>query len=260
MTGLLQGKTIAILGAGPGFGTSLALRAAAQGANVVVAARTKDKVDKIAQQVKDAGGNAIALSVDATNAEQVQHMVATTLDAFGSLDGLVYSAFSNPSMKVLADTDSSYITNGINVSVVGALSAIQTCTEALTASGGSIVMMSSAVIHHSRERYATYKIAKSASRALAESLATELGPSNIRINSVAPGYIWGETLKQYFEALTQKFGGTRDDIYNYTAEKLDLRRLPTEAEIADPVLFLLSDLASGVTGQTLTVDCGEFHG
>ena len=186
-------------------------------------------------------------------------------------------------MKPLAQTDLDQISRGIDLSVLGALRTTQEFTPLLeagaapatgTAAGSaaaadsatgaapasaSVVMMASAVIHHSRERYAGYKIAKTALVALGHSLATELGPRGIRVNTVAPGYIYGETLKAYFEHLATKYGGTVDDVYAHTAEKMDLRRLPTEREIVDPVLFLLSDAASAVTGQTLTVDCGEFH-
>ena len=102
-------------------------------------------------------------------------------------------------------------------------------------------------------------IAKTALVALGHSLATELGPRGIRVNTVAPGYIYGDTLKAYFEHLATKYGGSLEDIYQHTAEKMDLRRLPSEREIVDPVMFLLSDDSSAVTGQTLTVDCGEFH-
>ena len=140
----------------------------------------------------------------------------------------------------------------------GAAPATDAGTDAAPVSS-SVVMMASAVIHHSRERYAGYKIAKTALVALGHSLATELGPRGIRVNTVAPGYIYGETLKGYFEHLATKYGGTVDDVYAHTVEKMDLRRLPSEREIVDPVLFLLSDAASAVTGQTLTVDCGEFH-
>ncbi|MBB1024394.1 SDR family oxidoreductase, partial [Dietzia sp. DQ12-76] len=142
----------------------------------------------------------------------------------------------------------------------GADSGADSGAESSAAPGSSsVVMMASAVIHHSRERYAGYKIAKTALVALGHSLATELGPRGIRVNTVAPGYIYGETLKGYFEHLAGKYGGTVEDVYAHTAEKMDLRRLPSEREIVDPVLFLLSDAASAVTGQTLTVDCGEFH-
>ncbi|WP_407335613.1 SDR family oxidoreductase [Dietzia kunjamensis] len=283
MTESLSDKTIVIVGAGPGFGRTLALQAAAQGATVVVAARTESRVVEIAEEVRAAGGSAIAAAVDATDPESVRALRETVEGHTDAVHGLVYSAFAVPSMKPLAQTDHDQISRGIDLSVLGALRTTQEFTPLLeagaapatgTAAGSaaaadsatdpapasaSVVMMASAVIHHSRERYAGYKIAKTALVALGHSLATELGPRGIRVNTVAPGYIYGETLKAYFEHLATKYGGTVDDVYAHTAEKMDLRRLPSEREIVDPVLFLLSDAASAVTGQTLTVDCGEFH-
>lgn len=283
MTENLSNKTVVIVGAGPGFGRTLALQAAAQGATVVVAARTESRVAEIADEVRAGGGNAIAAAVDATDPESVRALRETVEGHTDAVHGLVYSAFAVPSMKPLAQTDHEQISRGIDLSVLGALRTTQEFTALLeagaapatgTAAGSaaaadsatgaapasaSVVMMASAVIHHSRERYAGYKIAKTALVALGHSLATELGPRGIRVNTVAPGYIYGETLKAYFEHLATKYGGTVDDVYAHTAEKMDLRRLPTEREIVDPVLFLLSDAASAVTGQTLTVDCGEFH-
>ncbi|TCW23653.1 NAD(P)-dependent dehydrogenase (short-subunit alcohol dehydrogenase family) [Dietzia cinnamea] len=284
-----------IVGAGPGFGHTLALRAAAQGASVVVAARTASRVEDIADavrrddDVRRAGGTAIAAPVDATDPDSVRALRETVEGHADAVHGLVYSAFAVPSMKPLARTDHAQISAGIDLSVLGALRTTQEFTPLLEAGAAaddathvagathathatasrpaaasrpatsSVVMMASAVIHHSRERYAGYKVAKTALVALGHSLATELGPRGIRVNTVAPGYIYGDTLKAYFESLATKYGGTGEDVYAHTAEKTDLRRLPDEAEIVDPVLFLLSDAASAVTGQTLTVDCGEFH-
>ena len=281
MTENLSNKTVVIVGAGPGFGRTLALQAAAQGATVVVAARTESRVAEIADEVRASGGSAISAAVDATDPGSVRALRETVEAHTDAVHGLVYSAFAVPSMKPLAQTDHDQISRGIDLSVLGALRATQEFTPLLEAgaaatadpaadpaidpatdpapASASVVMMASAVIHHSRERYAGYKIAKTALVALGHSLATELGPRGIRVNTVAPGYIYGETLKAYFEHLATKYGGTVDDVYAHTAEKMDLRRLPSEREIVDPVLFLLSDAASAVTGQTLTVDCGEFH-
>lgn len=277
----MRDKTVVIVGAGPGFGRTLALRAAGQGASVVVAARTLSRVEEIAAEVRDAGGRAFAAPVDATDPDSVRALREAVADRTDAVHGLVYSAFAVPSMKPLAQTEHDQISRGIDLSVLGALRTTQEFTPLLEAgaagpaeshddataaasptrspASSSVVMMASAVIHHSRERYAGYKIAKTALVALGHSLATELGPRGIRINTVAPGYIYGDTLKAYFEHLADKYGGTIDDVYQHTAEKTDLLRLPSEREIVDPVLFLLSDAASAVTGQTLTVDCGEFH-
>ena len=275
MSDRLSGKTVVIVGAGPGFGRTLALRAAGEGASVVVAARTVERVEEIAAEVRAAGGDAFAAPVDATDPDSVRALREAVAERTDAVHGLVYSAFAVPSMKPLAQTDHEQISRGIDLSVLGALRTTQEFTSLLEAGaapadpgdiGGeasppssSVVMMASAVIHHSRERYAGYKIAKTALVALGHSLATELGPRGIRINTVAPGYIYGDTLKSYFEHLAGKYGGSIEDVYQHTAEKMDLRRLPSEQEIVDPVLFLLSDGASAMTGQTLTVDCGEFH-
>lgn len=266
MSERLSGKTVVIVGAGPGFGRTLALRAAEEGASVVVAARTVARVEEIAAEVRAAGGEAFAAPVDATDPESVRALVEAVAERTDAVHGLVYSAFAVPSMKPLAQTEHEQIAAGMDLSVLGALRTTQEFTPLLEAgatgpapASSSVVMMASAVIHHSRERYAGYKIAKTALVALGHSLATELGPRGVRVNTVAPGYIYGDTLKAYFEHLATKYGGTIEDVYAHTAEKMDLRRLPSEREIVDPVLFLLSDGASAVTGQTLTVDCGEFH-
>jgi len=94
---------------------------------------------------------------------------------------------------------------------------------------------------------------------MAQSLATELGPQGIRVNSVAPGHIWGESLQWYFNYLGRKRGVDADTIYAETAANIDLGRLPEPDEIADAVLFLASPLARGITGQCLDVNCGEYH-
>ena len=94
--------------------------------------------------------------------------------------------------------------------------------------------------------------------AMSQSLATELGEQGIRVNSVLPGYIWGGTLKGYFEHQAGKYGTSVDEIYKAAAVNSDLKRLPTEDEVASAILFMASDLSSGITGQALDVNCGEY--
>ena len=114
------------------------------------------------------------------------------------------------------------------------------------------------VVRHSQAKYGAYKMAKSALLAMSQTLATELGEQGIRVNSVLPGYIWGGTLQGYFEHQAGKYGTTVDEIYQAAAVNSDLKRLPTEDEVASAILFMASDLSSGITGQTLDVNCGEF--
>ncbi|WP_194861644.1 SDR family NAD(P)-dependent oxidoreductase, partial [Dietzia sp. SYD-A1] len=133
MSGSLENKTVVIVGAGPGFGRTLALRAAQQGATVVVAARTASRLDGIVDEVRTAGGTAIAAAVDATEPDSVRALRETVAQHTDAVHGLVYSAFAVPSMKPLAQTDHDQISRGIDLSVLGALRTTQEFTPLLEA-------------------------------------------------------------------------------------------------------------------------------
>jgi NAD(P)-dependent dehydrogenase (short-subunit alcohol dehydrogenase family) len=120
-------------------------------------------------------------------------------------------------------------------------------------------MVNSCVVHSSQPEYSGYKLSKGALAHLASSLATELGPRGIRVNSVAPSYIYEDVNRAYFDWLASEAGTTHEEIYRQKAEPTDLKRLATPEEVARATLFLASDLASAVTGTMLNVDCGEFH-
>ncbi|MFC9790561.1 SDR family oxidoreductase [Rhodococcus sp. NPDC127528] len=259
MSTLLQDKVVVVSGVGPALGRTLALRCAEAGADLVLAARTQSRLDEVAKEVTDLGRRAVTVSTDITDQASAEHLVAAGVEAFGRVDVLVNNAFSVPSMKPLARTEYQHIRDSIELTVLGALRLTQLFTPALEESKGSVVNINSMVLRHSQERYGSYKMAKAALLAMSQSLATELGPKGIRINSVAPGYIWGDTLKQYFEHQAKKFGITVEQIYEHTAAATDLKRLPETEEIADAVIFLASPMASAITGQCLDVNCGEFH-
>ncbi len=121
-------------------------------------------------------------------------------------------------------------------------------------------MVNSAVLRQSQPEFAGYKLTKGTLSHLSSSLATELGPRGIRVNSVAPSWIYEDVNKGYFDYLAAERGVTHDDVYRETADLTDLKRLALPEEVARATLFLASDLASAVTGITLDVSCGEFHG
>jgi NAD(P)-dependent dehydrogenase (short-subunit alcohol dehydrogenase family) len=257
--GLLADKVVCVSGVGPALGTTLARRCAEAGADLVLAARTAERLDDVAKQITDTGRRAVAVATDITDEKQVNHLVDASLAAYGKVDVLINNAFRVPSMKPLADTSYQHIRDAIELTVLGALRLIQKFTPALAESNGSVVNVNSMVVRHSQAKYGAYKMAKAALLAMSQSLATELGNDGIRVNSVVPGYIWGDTLKGYFTHQAGKYGTTVDEIYNATAANSDLKRLPTEDEVSSAIMFLASDLAGGITGQTLDVNCGEFH-
>lgn len=258
---VLSGRSVLITGVGPDLGRSIALATARAGADVVLAARTAARLKEIAKEVTGLGRRAVPVAADITNPDDAERIVATALDAFGRIDSVVHNAFAMPPMAPLADTSLEAITAAFDVNVLGALRLTRLLAPSMSESpgGGSVVMINSAVLRHSRVGYAGYKMAKSALLALAQSLATELGPSGIRVNSVAPGWIWGGTLQWYFGYLAEQRGVSRDEVYSETADLTDLKRLPEPDDIANAVVFLASPLARAITGQCLDVNCGEFH-
>jgi NAD(P)-dependent dehydrogenase (short-subunit alcohol dehydrogenase family) len=256
---LLEDRVVLVSGVGPGLGRSIALRGAAAGADVVLAARTESRLRDVAQEVEAVGRKAVVIASDISDEGTVANLATQSLAAFGRLDGLVHNAFALPPMTDLAKVDLDHVRANFETNVFAALRLTNLLAPALIERKGSVVMINSAVLRHSRQPYGAYKMTKSALLSLAQSLATELGPQGVRVNTVAPGYIWADTLKSYFEYLGGKRGITGQQMYDETAAAIDLRRLPEPDEIADAVVFLLSDMASAITGQCLDVNCGEFH-
>jgi NAD(P)-dependent dehydrogenase (short-subunit alcohol dehydrogenase family) len=259
MTGMLEGKVVVISGVGPALGSTLARRCAEQGADLVLAARTVERLEDLAKQITDLGRRAVSVRTDITDEAQVNNLVEESLKAYGKIDVLINNAFRVPSMRPLADTTFEHMRDAIELTVFGALRLIQGFTPALAEAKGSVVNVNSMVVRHSQAKYGAYKMAKSALLAMSQSLATELGEHSIRVNSVLPGYIWGDTLKGYFNHQAGKYGTTVEQIYDAAAVNSDLKRLPTEDEVASAIMFMASDLSSGISGQTLDVNCGEYH-
>nr|HQV19107.1 SDR family oxidoreductase [Gordonia sp. (in: high G+C Gram-positive bacteria)] len=239
-----------------GLGKAICRRMADAGATVVLAARTESRLAEIAVEL---GENTLVVPTDITDDATVDNLRERVIDRFGRVDVLVNNAFALPSMKPLARTDFDQITASLNLTVLGTLRVIKAFTEPLADTAGAIVNINSMVIRHSEPRYGSYKLAKSALLAMSQTLATELGERGIRINSVAPGYIWDDQLKWYFGQVADKYGITTEQVYQQTAARSDLKRLPEPDEIADAVVFLASPMARAITGHTLDVNCGEYH-
>jgi NAD(P)-dependent dehydrogenase (short-subunit alcohol dehydrogenase family) len=258
-TGLLRDKVVVVSGVGPGLGRSIALRSALAGANLVLAARTESRLAEVADEVTALGRTAVPVRTDIADDESSAALVATALEAFGRVDTLVNNAFAFPGLTDLTDIDLDDIRSSLETNVLGALRLTRLFAPALEAAHGSVVMINSAVLRHSRRTFGAYKLAKSGLLAVAQSLSSELGPRGIRVNSVAPGYIWADSLKWYFAYLAKERGVPAEQVYAETAATIDLRKLPEPDEIADAVVFLASDLARAITGQCLDVNGGEYH-
>ncbi|MGH3736880.1 MAG: SDR family oxidoreductase [Micromonosporaceae bacterium] len=256
---MLKDKVVVVSGVGPGLGRSVALRSAKAGADVVLAARTESRLTEVAKEVTELGRRAVCVPTDITDEAAARSLAATATDAFGRVDVLVHNALANPPLMELAVVDLEKVRAGFETSAIAVLRLTQLFLPALTSSRGAVVMVNSMVLRHSQPTLGAYKMAKASMLSLAQSLASELGPQGIRVNSVAPGHIWADTLKWYFARLAKQRGVPPEQVYTETAANTDLRRLPEPDEIADTIVFLGSELARAVTGQCLDVNCGEYH-
>jgi NAD(P)-dependent dehydrogenase (short-subunit alcohol dehydrogenase family) len=256
---LLAEKVVLVAGVGPGLGQAVAVRAAQSGADVVLAARTEPYLSEVAGKVEAAGRRALVVPTDLTDDDASAALVRRAVDEFGRVDALVNNAFAMPPMRSLGKVEFDDLRENFEVNVLAALRLTRLLTPALIESGGAVVMVNSAVLRHSRRPFGPYKLAKAGLLAVAQNLAGELGPQGVRVNSVAPGWIWADSLRWWFDYQAEQRGVPSQQIYDEVAATTDLRRLPEPDEVADAVLFLVSDLARGITGQCLDVNCGEFH-
>ena len=264
MNGLLQDKVVVLSGVGPGLGRSLGEEAARLGADLVLVSRTRKRLDKMAEVVRSHGRRALVVPTDINDGEACERLVTATLEEYGRVDCLINNAFAIPPMEPLTTIGHDALRDSLETNAFAPLRLSTLFADALAESpdhpGGSIIMVNSAVLRQSQPEFGGYKLTKGALVHIASALATELGPRGIRVNSVAPSWIYEDVNKAYFDWMAGERGLTHDDIYREIADRTDLKRLATPEEVARATLFLASDLASAVSGITLDVSCGEFHG
>ena len=258
---LLQNRGAIVSGIGPGMGRDISIALARAGADIVLAARGADKLAAVADEVRALGRRAVALPTDIARAEDCRRLVDAAIAELGRVDVLVNNAFKGGLEPLFADADLDEWRKVFDVNVFGSLQLTQAVVPHMRRQGGgSIVFINSMSMRVIEPRFAGYASSKGALMVAAQSLARELGPDKIRVNSVVPGYIWGASLEGYFKALAKQQGVTPEAIYDQIAARTALRHIPTSAEIADAVLFFASDLSRVVTGQALDVNGGHhFH-
>jgi NAD(P)-dependent dehydrogenase (short-subunit alcohol dehydrogenase family) len=257
---LLQNKVVVLSGVGPGLGRSLGEEAAKLGADLVLASRTQKRLEKMAEVVRSHGRRALVVPTDIDDEDACQALVDAALGEFGRVDCLINNAFAIPPMAPLTTLKHEDLRRSLETNAFAPLRLSTLFADALADSKGSIIMVNSAVLRQSQPDFGGYKMGKGTLAHIASSLASELGPRGIRVNSVAPSWIYEDVNKAYFDWMAEERGLTHDDIYTEIADRTDLKRLATPEEVAQATLFLASDLASAVSGITLDVSCGEFHG
>jgi NAD(P)-dependent dehydrogenase (short-subunit alcohol dehydrogenase family) len=258
VTGVLTGKTVLVAGVGPGLGRALAIRSAVAGADVVLASRSTTRLEEVAGEVESLGRRALVVPTDLADPGSVAALVDTTVTEMGRLDAVVHNAYRQPSREHLLDTGLDVVREELE-SPLMALELVRRCAPALADAKGAVVIVNSMIVRNRLPQFGAYRMTKASLLALARGLSIELGPRGVRVNSVAPGYIWGDAVQGSFAKVARARGTTLEAIHDEIAAETDLRRLPRPEEIADAAVFLLSDLARAITGQCLDVTSGATH-
>jgi NAD(P)-dependent dehydrogenase (short-subunit alcohol dehydrogenase family) len=256
--GLLDGKVAIITGASKGIGRALSLRFAREGARVVCAARSADLVKETAEQVKKAGGQAIAVVGDAAIEDDVRRLVAEGLKAFGKLDTLVNNAGDGGPTKPVQD----YLMEDWRYTIDSCLTSSYVCMrfvvpEMIKAGGGAIVNISSGAGRRGLPYRIGYCSAKAGQVGMTFGMALELAPHNIRVNCVAPGAVEGDRIDRVIAGQAEVRGVSVEEMRKMMIDRSPLKRMVTADDIVDATVFFASDMARSISGQVLAVNAGE---
>jgi NAD(P)-dependent dehydrogenase (short-subunit alcohol dehydrogenase family) len=256
---LLQGRIGIVSGIGPGVGREVALAFAREGADVVLAARTASALDAVAAEVRALGRRALAVPTDIAKPEDCRRLVERTIAELGRVDVLVNNAFLTHPWGPIESADFEAWKGILDVNLFGSLRLSQGVLPHMRRQGGgSIVMVNTMSMRIIEPNVGGYASSKAALMTATQTLAKEVGPDKIRVNSVVPGYIWSDKMEAYFRHLAKEQGRSYEQVYDDVASKTALRHIPDSAEIAAAVLFFASDLSRGCTGQALDVNGGHF--
>lgn len=246
--GKLAGKTAVITGASKGIGAGIAKAFAAEGASVVVNyARAKDDAERITAEIKKSGGKAIAVQADVSKQADVDHLFAETKKAFGTVDILVNNAGVYEFAPIDEVTEESY-RRMFDLNVLGTVLSTQAALKGMNGNGGSIINLSSVVSLTPPPTGSLYSATKGAVDVITRSLAQELGPRNIRVNSLSPGLVETEG--------TRAAGTSEGDFKNFAISRTPLGRVGAPDDIAKVAVFLASDDSAWITGEVLPVGGG----
>ena len=247
MDGQFAGKVAVITGGGSGIGRATALAFAQQGARVVIGNRDEHRGGAVVATIARAGGAGHFVPTDVTNPADVEHLMRTAFEQFGSLDILFNNAGTFGPLGPLATLDVAALDHVYATNVRGVFLGMRHALDLMLAQGhGTIINNASTTgLRNATLGVSLYAAAKAAVVSLTRSAAIEYAERGIRINAVAPGRI-------ATEMLTHAGGG---DPARF-ATTLPMRRLGTPEEVAEAVLWLASDAAAFITGHILAVDGG----
>lgn len=235
-----SGKTVIVTGAGAGIGKATAEAFARSGANVVINDLNPDRTDTVTDEIIANGGHAVGIQGDISNRFQVAAVIERARDAFGRIDYLINAAgiFKAEPIDRIDEWD---WRRQIEVNLTGTFFCTQLISRVMADEGGGVIINLASTAGHpyTLPEGIGYVSSKAGIVAFTSQSARELAPKNIRVNAVCPNYI------------------SEGDMPHFDTPANALQRMGTPEEVADVILFLCSDSARFITGQSITVDGGE---
>jgi 3-oxoacyl-[acyl-carrier protein] reductase len=248
MSNKLAGKTALVTGASKGIGASIAKHLAAEGASVVVNYSSDQAgADRVVSEITAAGGKAVAVKANVAEPAEIESLVAESAKAFGGIDILINNA-GVYQFAALEEITPELFHRQFNINVLGLLLTTQAAVRHFPAGGGAIVNISSVVSTLGLPGGSVYGGTKAAVDAATRSLAKELGPRGIRVNSINPGMVGTEG--------TATAGIDGSDFQKSVIATTPLGRIGVPQDIATAAVFLASSDSSWITGETLFISGG----
>ncbi|MCL4705416.1 3-oxoacyl-[acyl-carrier-protein] reductase [bacterium] len=241
----LQNKIALVTGGSRGIGKAIAIRFAREGAQVVLTGRNLEPAEKVAEEIRQQGGKAVARAANASAAAEVDSLIKTIVDEFGRLDILVNNAGITRDNILLRMRDDEW-NEVVATNLTGVFNHIRAASKVMIKQrSGKIINLTSVVAQMGNRGQANYCAAKAGVIGLTKSVARELASRNIQVNAVAPGYIDTDLTSGLAEAVKESL-----------LQSVPLGRIGTTDEVAGLVLFLASAEADYITGQVLNIDGG----
>ncbi|MFJ4472861.1 SDR family oxidoreductase [Streptomyces sp. NPDC089424] len=257
---LLDGRTVVVSGVGAGLGHQVAAAVVRDGGNAVLGARTEENLAKSAAAIDPDGARTAYRATDITDEGQCSALAGLARERFGGIDAVVHVAAWDSYFGGLEDADFATWLSVLDVNLLGSLRMTRACLAGMRERGGGSVVFigtQSAVAAPSQVRQAAYAASKGALTSAMYSLARELGPHRIRVNTVLPGWMWGPPVQAYVRFTAHTEGVSEEEVLARLTDRMALPELATDGDVADAVAFLASDRARAVTGQSLLVNAGE---
>ena len=241
----LRGRTAIVCGASAGMGLAIAEAFVEEGANVAMFARRRDVLEREAERL-----GALPVRGDVTTPRDLERLVEKAVEAFGGIDILVNNGGGPPRSPAL-DLKPEAVEAAVELLLLSVIRLTNLCLPHIEAGGhGRIVNITSSTVREPTDNLVLYNAVRPGVIGWAKTLAREVGPKGITVNSIAPGRIDTERIREVYPD-----GPNEDDL-----KTIPLRRLGTPREIADVVCFLASNRASYVTGSVIPVDGGLTRG